>query len=491
MTEESEKEAFITLDFSGIEKKFADTDELRDFMQSQLSTWSWLEQEAQQDGNLDRVWDLFKEYFTQSDKFIKLYETSSVTREVQTNLINAFRSQTQTAVIQGFILTETPDARFVLALRDSRPSQVAAYALASLTNTIINASNPAAHEGALLANKYREQYQLGSVGAHHGIFAKKNKQLSREIAMLEERMRSLTKEVDEQKIKQESDFKSRADKQADDLEIILNEAKGELTDFKTQKSTQASEFENQKSTQTSDFERQMAKQASESKTLYDETKTRLTNLEVTYKKKIELKSSVSYWTKKRKNHQVMVIIMAGLTLVITVFFTMFFITNAISLFATSQTTTDKTGSIAPVFGKFFVLVPNLATSGTAAPRITTTTTITDTTVTTTIISNENENVWSTDNLWKITVMILISTIGVWLIRLTTKIFTSHLHLGIDTYERVTMIRTYFALLAEDKGLSGDERELILQTLFRPSSSGFIKDDGPITIPETLVNTLKR
>ena len=387
MTEESEKEAFITLDFSGIEKKFADTDELRDFMQSQLSTWSWLEQEAQQDGNLDRVWDLFKEYFTQSDKFIMLYETSSVTREVQTNLINAFRSQTQTAVIQGFILTETPDARFVLALRDSRPSQVAAYALASLTNTIINASNPAAHEGAFLANKYREQYQLGSVGAHHGIFAKKNKQLSREIAMLQERMHSLTKEVDEQKIKQESDFKSRADKQADDLEIIRNETKEELTNF-----------------------------------------------EVSFKETVALQSPAKYWAKKRIDHQKATYIMAIVTISIATFAGGFFILTTLNFHELKWILGTITG----------------------------------------LSQTDTSPLEPLSIVKQSSILLAISTIGVWLTRLSAKIFISNLHLKMDAEERTTMFQAYSALMLKDGNLNDDNRQLILQTLFRPSTKGFIR-----------------
>ena len=120
MAKETEKEAFITLDFSGTEKKFADIDELHEFMHTEQNAWPWLEQAVQQDGNLDRAWGLFKEYFTQGDKFIKLYETSGVTREVQTNLINAFRNQTQAAVEQGFILDVTPNAHFALGLKQRK-----------------------------------------------------------------------------------------------------------------------------------------------------------------------------------------------------------------------------------------------------------------------------------------------------------------------------------------------------------------------------------
>ena len=393
MTEETENEALITLDFSGIEKKFADIDELREFMQSQLSTWSWLEQAVRQDGNLDRAWGLFKEYFTQADKFIKLYETSGVTREVQTNLINAFRIQTQTAVIQGFILAETPDARFVLALKESRSSQVAAYTIASLTNTKINASNPAAHEGAFLANKFREQYQLNPVGVHHGIFAEKNRQLSKEITMLQERTRSLAKEVDKQKIKQASDFEDQITQQAISVKATIRETKKELADF-----------------------------------------------EASFKERVALQSPAKYWAKKRTDHQKATYIMAIVTISVAI--------SAVWIFIHT-------------------------------------------------ILNFHELKWlfgSTEPLGivkQFSILLAISTIGVWLTRLSAKIFISNLHLKMDAEERTTMFRTYFSLLTEGKALTDDNRQLILETLFRPTSTGIVKDDGPTNILETLAKALKR
>jgi Family of unknown function (DUF6161) len=56
-------------------------------------------------------------------------------------------------------------------------------------------------------------------------------------------------------------------------------------------------------------------------------------------------------------------------------------------------------------------------------------------------------------------------------------FLSHLHLSTDAAERVVMVKTYLSLLEGDH-LSGDEdRQLILQALFRPASDGIVKDEG--------------
>ena len=94
-------------------------------------------------------------------------------------------------------------------------------------------------------------------------------------------------------------------------------------------------------------------------------------------------------------------------------------------------------------------------------------------------------------LWRLGVMLAISTFGIWVTRLSAKIFISNLHLRTDADERVTMIQTYLALLREGPGPMDEERQLILQTLFRPSSTGFIKDDGPSSFHELVTNVLNK
>jgi hypothetical protein len=93
-------------------------------------------------------------------------------------------------------------------------------------------------------------------------------------------------------------------------------------------------------------------------------------------------------------------------------------------------------------------------------------------------------------LWKVSILLAVSTLGIWLTRLCTKIFISNLHLKTDADERVTMMLTYLALLRKGKGPPENERQLILQTLFRPSLTGFIKEDGPAGFFE-LLKVLKK
>ena len=79
--------------------------------------------------------------------------------------------------------------------------------------------------------------------------------------------------------------------------------------------------------------------------------------------------------------------------------------------------------------------------------------------------------------WQIAILGILTTIGVWILRLLSRIFLSNMHLGNEANERVTMIKTYLALLREGQGPKPEDRQLILQTLFRPSHTGLIKDEG--------------
>lgn len=87
---------------------------------------------------------------------------------------------------------------------------------------------------------------------------------------------------------------------------------------------------------------------------------------------------------------------------------------------------------------------------------------------------------------RIGIVIMIATFVVWFVRILVRILLSHLHLGTDANERVTMIQTYLALLREGNSLQENEKQLILAALFRPSTDGIVKDDGaPPSIPEAI------
>ena len=414
------KEIIITLNFSGTEKKFINTGQLREFFISQWRGWSWLELAAQKDGNLYQVWDTFKVYLDQADHFIRWYEMVLDDSELITKQVIDFVDKTRTAVNHGFILAETPKAHFIFELKDNKSPQIAAYALASLNNTKIKANNYDAQEGLRLALEYLQRYKPDPVRDQHKILEERNKLLISETTALQERSALLIKKAEDQVAMQTSVFETQVAKQASILERQIVE--------------HASALENLSIEQAKVLENQVAKQASDFEITLDETRKKLADFQAHLKEKVALEESVEYWTKKRAQHETAMQVAARRTVVIAGSTLVVFILAVIIILATT------TGEVSPV---------------------------------------------------KISILVALSTFGVWITRLSTKIFISNLHLGADAYERVTMFQTYFALLAEGKGLNDDNREIILQTLFRPSSTGIVNDDGPTNIIETLVKALKR
>jgi hypothetical protein len=88
----------------------------------------------------------------------------------------------------------------------------------------------------------------------------------------------------------------------------------------------------------------------------------------------------------------------------------------------------------------------------------------------------------------IALIIISAVVSIWIVRLIVRVLLSHIHLQRDSSERATMLLTYLALLREGSGLKDDEKKLILQSLFRPSVSGIVKDDA---IPTGLYDFITR
>lgn len=93
------------------------------------------------------------------------------------------------------------------------------------------------------------------------------------------------------------------------------------------------------------------------------------------------------------------------------------------------------------------------------------------------------------HLSKIFTAAALTTFGIWLIKILANIFMSHLHLSTDAQERRTMIHTYLALTRKGQGPKEEDRQLILQTLFRPSATDLVKNDqGPTQLVD-MINRL--
>lgn len=94
----------------------------------------------------------------------------------------------------------------------------------------------------------------------------------------------------------------------------------------------------------------------------------------------------------------------------------------------------------------------------------------------------------TPETWRFAALVLIGLFAVWGVRLVVRMFLSHVHLMTDAGERVVMVKTYLSLLEGDRLASKEDRQLILQALFRPATDGIVKDEG---IPPSYLEMLTR
>jgi len=88
--------------------------------------------------------------------------------------------------------------------------------------------------------------------------------------------------------------------------------------------------------------------------------------------------------------------------------------------------------------------------------------------------------------WEIGLILFVVTLAIWLLRVLVRIVLSNLHQAADAKARATMTEAYLALIEGGKAIPDDDRILVLSTLFRPMTTGLIKDDGmPPTVTELL------
>lgn len=185
--------------------------------------------------------------------------------------------------------------------------------------------------------------------------------------------------------------------------------------------------------QTTQFDTAQTQREGDFEKLVNEHKQEMENLRKTFREEIALRAPAEYWETKRTGHVLMARITGG--------FSFAGIVGAAALLS------------------WFVHDLLRNTTPNAAPET-----------------------------WRVAVLVLIGLFTVWGVRLCVRMFLSHLHLTTDAAERVVMVRTYLSLLEGDRLASKEDRQLILQALFRPASDGIVKDEG---LPPSMFEFLTR
>lgn len=256
----------------------------------------------------------------------------------------------------------------------------------------------------------------------------------------------------------ERGIKDRMKTESTTLKRLAGDMQTQLTQYQEAERSQSAVFDSmhnsileQSSQQQSAFEEnQQERDSSWNKQLTD-TQAELTLLKATYDKHMALAAPVEYWEIKRKRHSMWSIV-SGIAIVVCMCLAAYGLHSELQSLGKSVTA-EK-------------ILPSL----TAHSQPAATSTL--------------QTIAETSAAWHLGSFILLATLSFWFIRLLVRIFLSSLHLENDAAERVTMAKTYLALLRNGNLPAGESINTILAALFRPTGDGIVKDEG---VPPTALD----
>ncbi|MBI3524323.1 MAG: hypothetical protein HY066_07300 [Betaproteobacteria bacterium] len=247
----------------------------------------------------------------------------------------------------------------------------------------------------------------------------------------------------------ERGIKDRMKTENASLKRLAGEMQTTLTEYEEAERTQTTRFEDlhaqltdQSATQQNTFDTTQQNRDTEWKKQIDDTQAELNRLKETYDKHMALAAPVEYWDGKRKKHGRWTI--------------WSFITIVICMLSFGYLLHTELQGVGQA-----VMASKVAPSA----------------------ANTQQAVASTQSLvesaatWRLGSFILLATLGFWFIRLLVRVFLSNLHLENDAAERVTMAKTYLALIRDDALPRGENINTVLAALFRPTGDGIVKDEG--------------
>jgi|GEM_PF-3910749 len=185
-----------------------------------------------------------------------------------------------------------------------------------------------------------------------------------------------------------------------------------------------------------------------------------------------LEAPVKFWELKRKKHSRWALGSGVLTAI-----TMLFIGIFLNYSVNSAVDAIKSASAkAPVVQQTSMAKPASTVQGGKASAVV----AASQPVAEASADSAKQETWHLD----VAALLLKATLCFWVLRVMVRIFLSHVHLENDAAERVTMARTYLALLRRGKLPEGDDLKTVLAALFRPTGDGIVKDEGmPLSITE--------
>lgn len=267
----------------------------------------------------------------------------------------------------------------------------------------------------------------------------------------------------------ERGIKDRMKSESTTLKKLAGDMQTTLTQYQEAERIQTNRFDNlhveltnQQSAQQSTFEEVQLKRTEAWELQRNTVQNELNNLKTTYDQHMAIAAPVDYWETKRTKHRNLTLI-SGAAFIIGVSSVGIFlsskmqsISDALKFDSSSHQTAATSATQAASSVQAAAQMPIVVSSATAT--------------------------------WEIATFVMIAVLCFWILRLLVRIFLSNMHLENDAAERVTMAKTYLALIRSD-GLSKEGNiDAVLAALFRPTGDGIVKDEG---LPPSMMEFLTK
>lgn len=412
--------------------QFRNSDELIQWITDELSYFSWMDEAEKLDPTVESLWRRSKTALTNTKIYAYEAARSKADPRASDNHIHALETTISSALkLNKLITSKNPVATYSKHIAETHGVCVGAHTLLCLMSKV----------------EQDKLHYIKEKGVYYALnFGKNNEETD---ISLKESALSMQKYWQEKLTELKVEFEGKTASAEQEIERIRDQSEEIALDNHHHSKKLSGEFEhiqesikNIESEREKKFQEFLAEGKDEIKSFNSDSSIEISNarkefddLRKAYNEQLRLKSSVQYWNDKEVSHRKTMIRVGIATFVFAV----------------------GTGFLFYYFSKDIAPLKSEALE-----------------------------------TWRIGVLIVISTLGIWLTRLSSKIFISNLHLQTDAKERQTMMTTYLALSSEGETLPEGDRQLILQSLFRPSATGYIKDEGPSSITDLIGKiTLKK
>lgn len=391
----------IEIDFgSNGEKSFSDFDEMQQWFRTEQATIRNLLGNGSNGTQAKRQ---FEQGWSAVDQAIQSVQKASGGTDTAA-LVNSVVGHLTTCYQNRLFLTESPEGRFLLSLKETNDNMAATAAAAILGSSSSMPQNWVPTFGNLWDHKGLVESFLFEKG------------LPSDADAIQESLQAIyidsKKQLAAQK-GQNTRLKNSADKTKAAADQLLEETRKQHQEILGHYQGQ---HKQQLEGQEKSFESTLSISKESLKELLGEAEELLKGHEQTYKEKLALHSSVKYWSHQAKTH----------------------------LVATRWTAFAFTIGLLGAAYLLQYFASQLVTGEITAQ--------------------------------KIAAVFLTASPIFWGLRVIARLLLSRIHLFTDASERQTMIKTYLALHNEGK-IEDDQREFLLASIFRPSSTGIVRDDA--------------